>query len=70
MRNQFPPSDKCDFCVRKATKQSDDGADLCNKCWKGLVTKCAGCPGANFAIKIGVNEHACRISRSTMASKV
>ena len=36
MRNQFPQSDRCDFCNRKAKHQSDDGADLCGSHWKDV----------------------------------
>ncbi len=43
MRDQYPPSDKCDFCSNKSTKQSDDGADCCNKCWKENVVRCKDC---------------------------
>lgn len=43
MKDQFPPSDRCDFCNKKAVKQSDDGADCCKKCWKESVVKCADC---------------------------
>lgn len=43
MRYQFPPSDRCDFCDKKAVRQSDDGADMCNKCWKVSVVMCHDC---------------------------
>ena len=43
MEDQFPPSDRCDFCKRKATTQSDDKADLCKKCFKESVVYCCDC---------------------------
>jgi len=43
MRGQFPASDRCDFCKRKAVEQSDDGADLCRKCWRESVVPCVDC---------------------------
>lgn len=40
MRNEFPPSDKCDFCDNLHTKQTTDGADLCIICYNDNVVTC------------------------------
>lgn len=43
MRNQFPSSKECDLCENPHTKQSNDGWDLCDRCWKESVIYCNKC---------------------------
>ena len=56
MRNQFPPSDKCDFCNKKATHQSEDGADLCDRHWKSSIDYCHKC-GVAMVWSTTIYEH-------------
>jgi hypothetical protein len=53
MKNQFPASDKCDFCENKYTKETDDGATLCDQCFKEDAILCVGC-GESMAWSVSI----------------
>lgn len=62
MRNQFPKTDRCDFCDKVAKIQSTDGFDLCRTCAKESIVRCVGCGDrmvGSVAIYIG-NDNKCR----------